>query len=334
MKVLVTGATGFVGQHLVRTLLARDFEVRALVRPSAKLAPLEDEGVELHIGDLTRPQSLKGCCDGVDAVLHVACAVATTFAADSDATEKFLRVNRDGTANLAREVLRHPGLRLVHVSSTAAMGTPQTVRVDETSPCNPTAPYQVSKRAAELALLDLHRNDTLNVVILRPCVVAGEGKDGGELLKLLLMVKKGVFPLIGKSKHLEKPMIMVDDLVDAIILAVEGGRSGEIYLLHSDGHHTLGKVLEAAKRVVHSRRSHIPVPLPVAKLAAFGLSIVHKLRPSWNPPLTPERVSLFMSDRKIDISKARRELGFDPKFQDLDVMLGRTYEGYVEDGQI
>ena len=129
-------------------------------------------------------------------------------------------------------------------------------------------------------------------------------------------------------------MIMVDDLVDAIILAVDKGGPGEIYLLHSDGHHTLGEILAAAKRVVGARRSHIPVPLPVAKLAALGFSVLNRLRPSWNPPLTPERVALFVSDRKIDISKARRELGFVPKIQDLDVMLGRTYQGYVEDGQI
>ena len=334
MKVLVTGATGFVGQHLVRTLLERDYEIRALVRPTAKLAPLEEQGIELHVGDLTKPQTLEGCCDGVNAVLHVACAVATTFAADREAQEQVLRVNRDGTGNLASEALKHDGLRFVHVSSTAAMGTPETVTVNESSPCNPTAPYQVSKRAAELALLDLHREKHLDVVILRPCVVAGEGKDGGELLKLLRMVKKGVFPLIGRSKNLEKPMIMIDDLVAAIILAIDSGRGGEIYLLHSDGGHTLGKILDAAKRVVGARRSHIPIPLPIAKLAAFGFSIMHRLRPSWNPPLTPQRVALFVSDRKIDISKARRELGFEPKFQDLDVMLGRTYQGYVDDGQI
>ncbi len=334
MKVLVTGATGFVGSHIVRKLLSEGHTVRALVRPSSKLGPLEAAGVELHVGDLTDPTSLKGCCKGVNAVLHVACAVATTFATDEEAKKRFLEVNRNGTVNLAREVLKRKKLRFVHISSTAAMGTPRTEVVNEESPCYPTAPYQVSKREAELALLELHREENLNLVILRPCVIAGEGKDQGELLKMFKLVKKGVFPLIGRSKNLRKPMIMIDDLVDATLLAIKKGDAGEIFLVHSDGDHTLGEILEASKEVIGTNRAYLPVPLPVAKLAAWGFSWANRLRPSWNPPLTPERVALFVTHRTIDVSKARRELGFEPKHQNLVEMLGRTYRWYRDSGQI
>jgi dihydroflavonol-4-reductase len=329
--VLVTGATGFIGSHLVRTLRERDLTVRALVRSARSAAHLEALGVELIEADLTDPASLRGVGDGCDVVLHTACAVASTFDAGRSALEQFLAVNRDGTLNLARELVRAGGPRMVHVSSTAAMGTPATAKVDETTPCNPRAPYQISKREAELGLLALGR-EGLDVVILRPCVVAGEGKRQSELLQLFKMVRKGRLPFIGRRYDVTKPIIMVDDLVDAIILAAERGRAGEIYLVHSDGAHTIGEIIAVAGRLTGAKRTHFNVPVPAARLLAHGLVALKRLRPDWNPPLTPERVDLFIADRRIDITKARRELGYEPKHRDLDEMLGRTYRWYVQEG--
>ncbi len=333
---LVTGATGFVGSHIARVLVERGINVRALVRATSNTAALEalpGDLVELVRGDLTVPASLEGICDGVDAVLHSACAVKGTFDASDHALDDFLRVNRDGTMNLAREVAKREGLRLVHVSSTAAMGTPVSVHIDEQSPCNPVAPYQVSKREAELALLEMAK-EGLDVVMLRPCVVAGPGKAGGELLKLFRMVRKGRLPYIGRNYDVEKPMIMIDDLVEAVILAADAGRSGEIYFIHSDGHHTMGEIIAAAGRVTGAKRTHFVVPVPAARLIAHGFRVVSRFKPDWNPPLTPERIDLFLADRKIDISKARRELGYNPKHQNLDEMLGSTHRWYLSQGDL
>ena len=334
MKVLVTGGTGFVGRHIVDACLDRGDEVRVLVRPSSQLAPLERLGVELHVGDLTLPDTLTGSCDGVDAVLHCACAVKSTFAADSDAVAKFLQVNREGTLNLAREILKHDNLRMVHISSTAAMGTPPAGVVDENTACNPQAPYQISKREAELGLLDLHASKGLNVVMLRPCVVAGPGKDQGELLKMLLLVQKGRFPLIGNAGQLHKPMIWIDDLVAATFAAIDRGGAGQIYLIHSGGNHTLRDMLDAAARTLGVKRGHLPVPKLVARVAAHGFSLVNRVRPTFNPPLTPERLALFLTDRRIDISKARRELDYQPTHQNLNAMFEQTYQWYRSQGQI
>lgn len=333
--VLVTGATGFVGRHIARHLHEQGVRVRALVRASSRLGPVKEYIDETVVGDLLDGSTLDGCCEGVDAVIHSACAVAGTFDAGRSAEELFLQVNRDGTVNLAREVLKHPGLRMVHVSSTAAMGAPSTSVVNEDAPCNPTTPYQKSKRAAEVALLDLHRDSGLNVVIVRPCVVAGEGKDNSELLKLFKLVKRGVFPLVGGNPGLHKPLIDVDDLVSALILATERGRSGGIYFVHSDGDHTIGEILaEAARLVGQKRRGYIPIPLAPARLAAGVFERVQRLAPNWNPPITQQRLDLFVTDRRIDIGRARAELGFEPKQQSVSAMLGRTWRYYHDLGQI
>ncbi|MCA9564801.1 MAG: NAD-dependent epimerase/dehydratase family protein [Myxococcales bacterium] len=332
---LVTGATGFVGSHVVRSTLDAGHSVRALVRATSDTSDLERmKGVSLFVGDLTDPFSLEGVCDGVDGVLHTACAVAGTFDSGADTVRKFLSVNRDGSLHLAREVLKHKGLRLVHLSSTAAMGTPVNARVDEDSPCYPQTPYQISKREAELALLRLHQNTGLDVVILRPCVIAGAGKSGGDLLKLFKLVKKGVFPFIGPRYDTRKPMIMVDDVVAAMLAASERGRSGEIYFVHSGGEYTMGEIVKTAGEILGVSRTHIPIPIPLAKAMAYGLKPITWIRPSWTAALTPERVDLFVADQQIDISKTREELGYEPTVQSLRDMLEPTYEWHHARGEV
>jgi len=332
--VLVTGATGFVGRHVVRALHERGDRVRVLSRATSDLSPIRDAFDERHVGDLSDPASLVGVCDGVDAVVHSACAVAGTFDAGRAALEAFMAVNRDGTANLAREVLKHPGLRMVHVSSTAAMGTPTAPVVNEDSPCNPTTPYQRSKRAAEEALLDLHANQGLDVVIVRPCVIAGAGKDRSELRQLFRLVKRGVFPAIGDALRVQKPLIHIDDLVQALLLATEKGRSGGIYLVHSDGGHTLGDIIAAAANLAGVRRGYLPVPVAAARAVASALAVAHRFAPDWNPPLTHERIALFTADRRIDISRARNELGYAPTKQTPAAILTDTWQYHVRSGHL
>ncbi len=335
-NVLVTGATGFVGQHLVASLLRRgDTRVRALVRDPERLHAIFDPdtpGLSTARGDLTDPASLHGLCEGLDAVFHCAIARLHTFH-DGTGADAFDAVNRQGSRLLAQEAIRAGVPRFVFVSSTAAMGTPDAAVVDEQTPCRPSNPYQRSKREAELALLDLHRAEGLNPVIVRPCLVTGPGKEGGELLKLFKLCQKGRFPAIGGSLDVEKPLIDVLDLVQALELAAERGRPGQIYLVHSDAGHTLGDILRAAARLVGNPRPSIPVPLPLAWLAAQLTTPVADLlrRP---PPLSPERLRLFITSRRIDIRKARRELGFNPRHQDPFEMLGRTYDFYRASGQL
>lgn len=330
-RLLITGATGFIGRHLVREASDRGHEIHALVRETSNRAPIEAYVDRFIVGDLAEPETLAGISDGVDAVIHAACAVAGTFDASQDVVERFLAVNRDGTVNLARAVLDGNPVRFVHISSTAAMGPPATEVVDETSPCNPQTPYQISKRAAELALLE-EAERGLDVVILRPCVVAGEGKDGSELLTMFRLVRRGLFPLIGNRPGARKPIIMVDDLVAAALEATTRGRSGGIYLLHSGGEHTMGQMLAIAAQLTGSPIPWIPVPQLPARAAATVFEQIGKMRPSFNPPLTRHRIDLFTAHRDIDISRARRELNYDPQYRDLHFILSRAYDDFLRRG--
>jgi nucleoside-diphosphate-sugar epimerase len=342
-RVLLTGATGFVGGHVAASLVRENVALRLLVRATSDLDRLrpsvrraleaQDARVELFEGDLTVPDSLEGICQGVDALIHCACAVKGTFDESQRSRKTFHRVNVEGTQNLAARAAE-AGLRMVHISSTAAMGPVTDREVDETTECVPAAPYQLSKRRAELALFDLHEQQGLDVVILRPCLILGPGKDGGEPLKLFNLARWGVFPKIGGEMAQTKPLIDVRDVAQACKAALSLGRAGQAYLIHSDGGHSLDEILEVTRRLVGSRRSGVQIPSMPVRAAAHGFRALASVLPGFNPPITPGRLDLFLADRHISVDKARRELDYDPQEQDLYDMLGRTYVGYVRDGQL
>lgn len=335
-RVLVTGATGFIGQHVARTLLGvPGLRVRGLVRSRERVVEVfghDPPGLELVVGDLTAPESLRGLCADVDVVVHAGSAVAYALSA-SDPSIIFERVNVEGTASLALEAARAGVRRFVLVSSTGAMGTPSERIVDETTPCRPTTAYARSKLAAEERLLQVRRETGLEVVMVRPCLVAGEGKRGGELLKLFRLCRRGVFPVVGGGLEVEKPLVDVGDVVQALLRAVLRGRPGDAYLVHSGGGHTLGEILRAAGELVGKPRPWLTIPLPVARASAHVTTPVFRLL-GRRPPLTPERLDLFLADRSIVIRKAREELGYEPRHRDVRAMLARTHDWYVRTGQL
>lgn len=349
-RILITGATGFVGGHISAIFCQAGASLRLLVRPTSRIERLpksvrdamaEGDGrVELVEGDLTDAASLETIFESthgddrqVRALVHCACAVKGTFDESRASRAIFERVNVQGTRHLGRAAAA-AGVRMVHLSSTAAMGPVRQSRVDETTECVPAAPYQISKRQAELVLLELHKTDDLDVVILRPCLILGPGKVGGEPLKLFKLARWGVFPKIGGRMSQTKPLIDVRDVAAACELALRNGRSGEVYLIHSDGEHTLDAILEVTRRLVGARRSGIPIPTLPVRMASYGFEQIAQLLPTFNPPITPARLALFLQSRQISVAKARTELGFEPEFGDLYEMLGRTYVEYVRSGQI
>jgi nucleoside-diphosphate-sugar epimerase len=174
----------------------------------------------------------------------------------------------------------------------------------------------------------------LNVVIVRTCVIAGPGKERSELLKMFKLVKAGLFPFLGNNLDVQKPLIDVDDVVQALLLATERGTGGGIYLVTSGARHTMREILEVAQSLTGGPRTHVAIPVAAARLAARAFAQASKFLPDWNVPITDERVDLFLADRQIDISRAERELGYAPKHQSVEEMLGATYRYYRQRGMI
>lgn len=312
MTILVTGATGFIGRHLVQGLLAKGFRCRCLIRNPVTLADdelFQNPGIEVHKGDVTAPKTLADVGDGVDVVYHLA-AAGHVAAVSEEAERAFFAMNVDGTKNLIEACAEAGVRRFIHFSSTAAMGITGEPLMDETTVCQPQTPYQKSKYASEQIALEMGRTHGLEVLVLRPCMVYGPGGQG-EFLKFCRLIKKGVFPRVGLGENLTPIVHVDDDVVAAALGAMEGGRGGEVYLVASEKSYPMKELFCAIIHALRIRRAYLYVPVWAAYLAAWAIETMSTA--TGRPPVVARKniISTAM-DRTFDISKATQDLGYKP----------------------
>lgn len=258
MKVLVTGATGFVGGHLVDRLLAQGDTVTALVRSPLRAAALAERGVRLVAGDLSDTGALADAVRDQQVVHHVAAMLGAPTEAALMAT------NRDGTINLVRacaSLAARP--RVVLVSSMAAggparRGVPRVASDDDT----PVTMYGRSKLAAERALAA----SSLPWCVLRPPVVYGP-RDREGFLPLFKAVNFGVAPMFGDGS-MEVSLIHVTDLVNAMVLAgTTAGVEGRVFYINHPEIITGVAIVRAVARTLHRSPLSLPIPRWAARVA-------------------------------------------------------------------
>ena len=328
MKYLITGATGFIGPHLVKKLVSEGHTCRCLVRTVSNAEPLKASGVELVEGDITRAESLKGIAEGMDRVLHMA-----TLGHMSNYTvieSMFQSINVDGALNVMKEALRAGVSKVVHCSTVAAMGICADLPADETSECSPHHPYGRSKLKAEQAIKKLVSEKGLPAVIVRFSMVYGHG-DPRDILKLIRLAKKGLFPKIGSRTQLT-PLIHVEDAVQGLLLAGGKGRVGETYLItnrESIPFDDLRKIFAKALGV-----SRLPLYLP-EWLALSAASAIEKsfTLAGKSPPVSRKNIESTLADRVFSIGKAQKELGFDPQVDPVEG-LKETVRWYRDKGWV
>ncbi|HUJ91064.1 MAG TPA: NAD(P)H-binding protein [Gaiellaceae bacterium] len=261
MTVLVTGATGFVGGHVVHALRARDVPVRALVREPARATRLGAWGVELVRGDVADAASLAAACEGVDAVVHLV-AIITGRRAD------FERVMAQGTRDLVAAA-KSAGARRVVLAS--ALG------LDERS--RDAVPYFAAKWEMEAAV----RESGLEHVIFRPSFVFG--KDGGVLPTFARLARLApVTPIVGDGTRRMQP-IWVEDVAEYFALALDTG-SGVVELGGPDAV-TWNEFWERLKRVLGKRRPSVHVPMGVMRAQAALLERLPR------PPVTRDQLTML-----------------------------------------
>lgn len=169
MKTLVTGATGFIGSHLVKALVEQGKDVRCLVRKTSDTQYLNELGVELFYGDLLYKESLQEVAKNVNIVYHLAGIVHSKKSSD------YYKINTNGTQNLVEVFLSEKIERFVYLSSIAAVGPNREhgILLNEQSPCRPIDPYGRSKLGAEKLLMNFFKKYGFPIVIIRPPTVYG-----------------------------------------------------------------------------------------------------------------------------------------------------------------
>jgi nucleoside-diphosphate-sugar epimerase len=304
----VTGGSGFIGGRLIEALVAAGIPVRALARSDGSAAAVSDRGAEPVRGELADRAALEAGARGCELAFHAAAKVE-----DSGPWEEFERDNVEGTRNVVDACAAAGVRRFVHVSTEAVLiaGEP-LVNVDETAPLrtDSKAPYSRSKALAEPVVTAAAR-DGFEPVVVRPRFVWGAG-DQTLLPQLVAMAKSGRLAWIGGGRHLTD-ITHVDNVVHGLRVAAEKGRAGEAYFV-TDGEPVVFR--EFVSELLRTQGVEPPtrsIPTPVAGgLAATADTAWRVLPLPGSPPLT--RFAFWVSSQEctIDISKARRELGYEP----------------------
>jgi len=323
-KVLVTGATGFTGRNLCKKLVEVGHSVRGLVRNTSHRSELESLGVEIAFGDLTDANSLGAAVRGIDTVYHL----AAVYRQEGVPTKYFYEVNVEGTRRLLEAAWQAGVQRFVHCSTVGVQGEIKNPPADETAPYNPGDVYQESKCEGEKAALKFFADSGLPGVVIRPVGIYGPGDT--RFLKLFKFIYNGKFRMLGSGNVLYH-LTYIDDLVKGVILCGEKPEAvGQIYTLGGNEYVTLNELVTLVAEALE-----VPVPskhFPVWPVWFAGLLCEMACRPlRIEPPIYRRRVDFFIKDRAFDISKARRELGYEPEV-DLRAGLKRTAEWYRAQG--
>jgi len=321
-RVLVTGATGFIGSHLVEELVWHGYEVVALVRTSSNLRWLKGKKVEFIYGDLMEGEDIPHL-NGFSYVFHLAGVTKALHKRD------FYRINYGGTEKLIAEVNRAGGIkRFVYLSSLAAAGpsSPERARSEEDAP-SPVSPYGESKLNGEEVVLSYR--DKIPVTLLRPCAVYGPRDE--YMYECFRMVSKGFIPFIGRGSAFLS-LCFVDDLISALILAIRQEHpSGEVFHISDGEKYSLDFFMYMISSFLKIKARKIYIPVWAAWLYALtseSWGVMRGRAVSFN---RSKCVEAIQRNWVCDITKAKKKLGFRPRFR-LEAGLKVTLQWYKDKG--
>jgi len=320
MKALVTGASGFIGSHLVDHLLGKGYSVRVLLRKTSSLEWLEDLPLEIFHGDLFTEPALLEAASEVDYIYHSAGLTK------AKTPEGYFRANATGTKNLLLAAQRaNPGLkRFVHISSQAAVGPSSSLTpIDETASPHPITSYGRSKWAAEQECENFR--GSMAITIVRPPAVFGP-RDR-DILEFFKTVSNGLQPIVGfEEKYIS--LVHVTDLVRGFVMAGESPRSiGQSYFVSSKRAYGWKEIGDLTSRIIGKKvlRVRIPEPAVYAIAAVAEALAMFSSKPALiNLEKARDMVQSYWT---CDSSKASREFGYEQQMS-LEEGILNTVEWY------
>jgi len=305
-RVLITGSNGFIGRYLCTDLLGIGWEVRGGIRRPEAARELP-QGVEPFLVPEagSHASSWSSALAGVDVVVHLVGRTHILRDGEADPLVAYRAINVGGTQCLLRACVRAGIQRFIYLSSIKAVGEGSEDPYDETSPCVPEDAYGITKREAEIAVLETIAETGLQSVILRPPLVYGPGVKG-NFLRLLRLVDRGIpFPL--GCTHNARSMVFVANLASAIAALFDQPAMKEtLFHITDDGEPLSTKDLVTRLGCLLGRRvRHVPIPVPFLRLGGTLIGCSGEVRRlvgsltvsaerlkralSWTPPYTVEQ---------------------------------------------
>jgi nucleoside-diphosphate-sugar epimerase len=300
MKVLVTGANGFVGRALCAELLRHGHAVRGAVRRHDCTTSLDPHVEGVAVGSIGASTKWTAALTGCDAVVHLAARVHVMRDQASDPVTLFREVNTEGTLNLARQAASGGVKRFIFVSSIKVNGEGSDSAYREIDPPDPKDAYAVSKWEAEQGLIAIASETRMEVVILRPPLVYGPGVKA-NFLQLIEALRRG-WPLPLSSMHNRRSLLYLGNLVDAIRLCLKHpAAAGQIFMV-DDGAPVSTPELVRAMADAMGRPAWL-VPVPVVLLEILGRLLGRR-----------QTISRLTDSLWVDSTAIRSCLGWTPPY--------------------
>ncbi len=293
-KILITGATGFVGQALCRSLITKPYQLRALVRREEQLP----EEIEIVFEQLNGETNWDPVLNGVEIVVHLAgrAHVLNEFA--NDPYQAFAEINVIATEHLVKAAAKHNIKRFVYISSTKVCGeTTPTQAFTEKDPVNPQGDYAKTKVEAEQRIKAVCKNSMIEYVIIRPPLVYGKHVKAN--FKRLIQLSSSLWPLPLGAISNQRSLVSIDNLIDFISVCMAHPKAANQTFFVSDDHDLSTAELIRLLAKYQGKRAHL------FSIPHKWLVMVFKLvKPDWIPKL--------LANLQVDISHAKQTLDWEP----------------------
>ena len=298
MNILLTGATGFIGQALVLELLQQGFFLTIVLRKKSNL--FADNINQIIVGDLNNDIDWSSILNKIDCIIHLAGKAHVIDKSKASALDEFRKINTELTLNLAKQAVVAGVERFIFLSSIGVNGNQNNQPFLEIDIPNPQEPYAISKYEAEQGLLKLAKNSSLEVVIIRPPLVYGNNAPGNFGRLIQWVNSKFILPLPLGAVNNARSLVAIDNLVSFIIICtLHFKAANEIFLISDNDNLSTTQLLKKIAKAFNKKALLLPVPVSwmifVAKL--LGKEV--------------DAVRLF-SSLIVDSSKARDLLDWHP----------------------
>jgi dihydroflavonol-4-reductase len=328
MRVLVTGANGFLGIHICRQAKEQGWEAAAFILKGTPRKSLDQLGIPVFEGDLLYPDSMQNAFEGQEIVFHTA-GLTDEWLADPSL---IFRVNVDGTRNVCKLALRSGVRRVLCTSSAVACGSaPKGGLADEESPwdLSKTGPYSVSKHEAEQVVREFSRQG-LDVVILCPHQIIGPGDHKPST------PGKTIIEVINRRSpfyvNVESQFVGVQDVARAHITAAQKGRSGQRYILAGPEPVSMKAFFNELSRLAGTRPPKVALPLWILFIVACITHAISHLITRRPPLMTVGNARLLYKRMVFSTRRAAQDLDFAP--QSYEIPLKQAVDWFRDNGRL